>query len=557
MKKTLLGIVLSFMTFSSFSAVIYVNANASGSNDGTSWSNAYSDLHEAISSAASFDTICVAAGTYYPQADMSGDTNPNDPREKQFRINAKTITLLGGYEGNETDLENRTHEANPVILSGNIGSTSDKTDNCYRVLVMNNADSSLIDGVAIEAIYTAANDPTSGDGLFITGSNGVKIHNAIIQNNETASNGGSSFSNSSIEFRDCVFRNNIADEGGAFYATYCDMKIYNTQFSFNQSATYGGAVTLNNIISNGKHVLSNCLFNNNQSLSTQYGGAAIHSYNISEPVLIINSTFANNYSRAGVGCSINSNIVDYDIHNSIFWTTNSNTHIHKVNSNSVITKSNCIEQGVDSYPQFADSANHDFKLVAGSAGIDAGDTAGISEHIPNKDLNGIDRFNGTIDLGPFELCSTPTDATTSVSGTTITANQSNAQYQWIDCSDNSPISGETNQSFTATQSGSYACEITHGCTTVTTNCEQITITGISDELENNSVSIYPNPTKDEVFISTDKTVKRAEIFSITGSRVFSIEGNVSRIDLQPLPEGAYILRLNFEGAVVTEKLIKK
>src|SRR5690606_25933768 len=57
------------------------------------------------------------------------------------------------------------------------------------------------------------------------------------------------------------------------------------------------------------------------------------------------------------------------------------------------------------------------------------------------------------------------DISTSLSGLTITATNSSAtSYQWIDCSDDQPISGETNASFTATVNGSYAVILTEdGC----------------------------------------------------------------------------------------------
>jgi len=53
------------------------------------------------------------------------------------------------------------------------------------------------------------------------------------------------------------------------------------------------------------------------------------------------------------------------------------------------------------------------------------------------------------------------DTTLSLNDNTLMANQSGATYQWLDCNNNfAEIAGATNQTFTATQNGSYAVEIT-------------------------------------------------------------------------------------------------
>lgn len=71
-------------------------------------------------------------------------------------------------------------------------------------------------------------------------------------------------------------------------------------------------------------------------------------------------------------------------------------------------------------------------------------------------------------------------ATITAVGTTLTADQTGATYQWVDCSNSSAISGATNQSYTATVNGNYAVEVTvAGCST-TSACTLIDFIGISE-----------------------------------------------------------------------------
>jgi hypothetical protein len=67
------------------------------------------------------------------------------------------------------------------------------------------------------------------------------------------------------------------------------------------------------------------------------------------------------------------------------------------------------------------------------------------------------------------------------SGALLTADQTGATYQWLDCDDNnSIISGETNQSYTPTLTGNYAVEVTmNGCVD-TSSCFLVDYSGIEE-----------------------------------------------------------------------------
>lgn len=66
------------------------------------------------------------------------------------------------------------------------------------------------------------------------------------------------------------------------------------------------------------------------------------------------------------------------------------------------------------------------------------------------------------------------DLSVTVAGNTLTANAvSPTSYQWIDCSTNTAIPGETNASFTTTVNGDYAVIITDGDCMDTSDCSTI------------------------------------------------------------------------------------
>ncbi|MBX2950243.1 MAG: T9SS type A sorting domain-containing protein [Crocinitomicaceae bacterium] len=150
-----------------------------------------------------------------------------------------------------------------------------------------------------------------------------------------------------------------------------------------------------------------------------------------------------------------------------------------------------------------------------------------------------------------------TDNTVSVSGGTITANLAGATYQWIDCNSNTPVAGETSQSFTPTITGDYAVEVTaNGCTT-TSVCTAISVVGL-DGLEQNGLSIYPNPNNGMFTITSESGLENTviEVYSIVGTVVYTnaaITGNSLTIDLQNERSGVYFVKVNDRSVI---KLVK-
>jgi hypothetical protein len=97
-------------------ATIYVDSSATGANNGTSWTNAFTKLQDALSIAnvCHFDTILVARGTYYPD---EGIGKSNNDRTISFNIPDSTM-VLGGFPSGGGTFNERNLQCNKTILSG-------------------------------------------------------------------------------------------------------------------------------------------------------------------------------------------------------------------------------------------------------------------------------------------------------------------------------------------------------------------------------------------------------------------------------------------------------
>ena len=102
---------------------IYVNKNATGSNDGLTWQDAFTDLRTACEAAAGLPAdvpkeIWIAAGTYTP--------GPNT--DYYFPI-APNTSYIGGFGGWENFKSQRNKAAYPVVISGDIAKGSMPSNN--------------------------------------------------------------------------------------------------------------------------------------------------------------------------------------------------------------------------------------------------------------------------------------------------------------------------------------------------------------------------------------------------------------------------------------------
>jgi hypothetical protein len=102
--------------------IIYVDDDANGINDGTSWENAYKFLQDGLADANSAEKpveVRVAQGIYRPDR-SSAEPNGTGDREATFQL-LNGMVIKGGYAGfGQTDPNARNIDLYETILSGDL-----------------------------------------------------------------------------------------------------------------------------------------------------------------------------------------------------------------------------------------------------------------------------------------------------------------------------------------------------------------------------------------------------------------------------------------------------
>ena len=272
---------------------LYVNGMSTSSGDGSSWSNAFRTLNEALSIAnycTSIDSIFIAGGQYYPTGYQE-----NSNRRASFTLLRSGIHLLGGYSGNDTIARN-TGLYN-TVLNGNIGDATASADNSFHVVTLNNVGSNCtLDGLIIiggQADSTTA-PYNQGGGVYnnakgIGKSGNPTISNCIFYNNR-ARQGGALFNDGSLNglaspvVSNCVFANDTAlQDGGAVYnngGTGTSSASYvNCSFGNNYAANTGAAVCNQGAGGNNQTAFKNCIFYNNISAAGNLAEQEVYNIN--------------------------------------------------------------------------------------------------------------------------------------------------------------------------------------------------------------------------------------------------------------------------------------
>ncbi|MBD3905030.1 T9SS type A sorting domain-containing protein [Chryseobacterium sp. Ch-15] len=77
----------------------------------------------------------------------------------------------------------------------------------------------------------------------------------------------------------------------------------------------------------------------------------------------------------------------------------------------------------------------------------------------------------------------------------------------------------------------------------------------TSEVSKSKTSIYPNPTKGEINIKTDKKIKSSTVFDLSGKVL--LQTSSEKANISSFTKGTYLLKVDFvDGSSKTEKIIK-
>jgi hypothetical protein len=364
-------LLLAILGTSAVGKMIYVDDDAVGSNDGSSWADAYPCLQNALMVAWTGDEIRVAQGIYKPDRKlMTGRATrilASGDRTVAFQL-IGGVTIKGGYAGfNEPDPNTRDISLYETILSGDLnGDDVEVADPCDLLTEPTRAENSY-------TVVTVSVDNCLLDGFTISGgnANGPLSTPSFMVNEppEHVWGGGMHLSFSSVTINNCTFRNNAASGGGGGIdcGSGTGPTLNNCIFTWNSGGSvvieastpfrYGGGGGMYNY--GNSPTLTNCTFIGNYAPT--FGGGM---YNTDSNVTLNNCIFKRNFVGSinevdsvtcvrGSGGGMYNDRCNATLTNCIFTANSTNESGGGMESTkSNLTLTNCIFSGNLAYNDF-------------------------------------------------------------------------------------------------------------------------------------------------------------------------------------------------------------
>jgi len=385
-------------------AVLHVSGDIGTSGNGTTWSEAFLTIQEAVDAASVGDEIWIKKGVYTISA--------------QITIN-KEVNIYGGFDGMEAERNDRDWAENVTAIDGQ------NTTRCFYI-----TSNPTIDGFTVtKGDANGSSFPDNSGGGIYNDQASPSIRNCTFSENNADSDGGGIFNNeSSPSITNCTFNLNMAVIGGGVRNMFHSSPVItNCTFSENFAIINGGGIfnctstpfikdcliTKNSVEVNGggvfninsNSILVNCIISENNA---EWGGGM---YNFESDPVLTNCTFYGNKALSGGGGMLNDELSSPSVTNCILWNDTAPDGPEIRNSgNPVVTF--CDIQGgyqgngnIDSDPLFV--SNPDFHLQETSPCIDTGNNN--APDLPDNDFEGNSRIidgdrdgTATVDIGAFE-----------------------------------------------------------------------------------------------------------------------------------------------------------
>jgi predicted outer membrane repeat protein len=362
--------------------IVFVKSNASGSNDGSSWENAYWGLAEALKYAhenPGVEQIWVANGSYYPSYDSDYIEQPGEVSRNHTFLLPADIKIFGGFVGTEQSPAERKLN----IAEGN--RLADEDEDLVSVL----------DGFGFAyhvVTYAGEVGSASLDGFVITGGNSNDGSTASINEFNIPRNvgGGIVAFNSSPSLSNLQVTGNSALDGGGIYASGSDFILTNSIVNANRVDGKGAVYLLN----------SSAIFTNNTIAASAEQTSATMVLAGAAPK-IRNTIISANLSSSGLAVEVLDGSVPSFANSIVPGSGGSGSWNAAFGSN--------LGGNLDVDPAFFDETNGLLGLKPGSPAINKGnnlyfqsgqtpDLSGIT-----TDLRGTPRITkNTVDIGALE-----------------------------------------------------------------------------------------------------------------------------------------------------------
>jgi hypothetical protein len=268
------SLVVLGATATAAGGTIYVDVDAGGANNGSSWTDAYRYVQDGLAAAWSGDEIRVARGRYVPDQNSANPSGSGD-RGATFQLK-NGVAVTGGYAGvGETYPDARDIAAYETVLSGDLNvddapDFANNGENSYHVVTGSGTDATaVLDGFIITAGNADSSWPNGSGGGIYNNYGSPTLANCTFINNSAREGGGMCNDHSSPMMLNCMFIGNYSSQfsGGGVSNYYGNPVLTNCTFSGNSTDRNGGGMSNSH---GGSPTLTNCTFSGNSA--TDAGG---------------------------------------------------------------------------------------------------------------------------------------------------------------------------------------------------------------------------------------------------------------------------------------------